>query len=327
MIKIPVLEPDIIDKEKHYVRMALDSGWIGAKGTFVDGFEEKFAKFIGVEHAITCSSGTTALQLALMSCGIRPEHEIHVPKNTFIATKNMALLSSTKVIEHGYDDTWNMSMRELQHSKPSVILGVHLYGNPLELGRWDSKRHLLIEDCAQALGSKYRGKRVGSFGKASTFSFHSAKMVTTGEGGMVCTDDDNVAKSVRYLKNHCMEKPYDHKGLGFNFRMTNLQAAIGLAQMERINELIEKKKEITKFYDKHLSDKFIRQKQTSGSDVVKYLNVYRHENAESIAQRLGEVGIETRPGFCSKDFISFPSSTKITESELKYVCDHANTLA
>jgi perosamine synthetase len=327
MIKIPVLAPDITDKEKQYVSMAMASGWVGSKGTFIDGLEEKFAKFIGVDHAITCSSGTTALQLALMAIGIRPEHEVHVPKNTFIATKNMALLSTTKVIEHEHDDTWNMPIKELKNAKPGVILGVHLYGNPLDLGKWDMKRHLLIEDCAQALGSKYRGKRLGSFGEVSTFSLHSAKMVTTGEGGMVCTDDANVASAVRQLKNHCMQRPYEHRGLGFNFRMTNIQAAMGLAQMERINELMEKKNEITKFYDKNLSDKFIRQKQTGGSEVVKYLNVYRHDNAANIALKLGDMGIETRPGFISNDFIGLPSSTTLTNSELKYVVDAANSLA
>lgn len=326
-MKIPLCEPDLGPREANYVRMAIDSGWVGGRGTFIDGFEEKFARFVGVDYAITCSSGTAALQLALMACGINPQTNVYTAQNTFIASKNMARLLTPRVSEFASDNTWNMPIKATSKLAPGVILGVHLYGNPLNLHHWDRKRHMLIEDCAQALGSRYYGKRLGSFGKASIFSFHSAKMLTTGEGGMVCTDDANVAKAVCALKNHCMERPYVHTGLGFNFRMTNIQAAMGLGQLERIDELMGRKREITRFYDSHLDKCFVRQKPTGGSDVVKWLNAYSHPRAAEIARKLADRGIETRPGFIGDDIIGLPSSTKLTDSELSYICEAANAAA
>lgn len=321
-IKIPFSEPNLGLLEKQYLNEALNSGWIGGSGNFISRFEEKFAKYIGVSHAITCSSGTSALMLSYHAIGVNANTKVIVPDNTFIATFNMARLFTTMVqTEAVHEDTWTLKLNDI---KDSVGVAVHLYGNPCDMGQVYKKKFPLIEDCAQSLGSKYRGKMTGSYGLASIFSFHSAKMLTTGEGGMVCTNNDEVAKRVRHLKNQSMIEPYKHTGMGYNFRMTNLQAALGLAQLERIDEFVAKKKHITKFYNENLDKKFIRQKDQRNSDVVHWANAYKIENAKAIRDKLSEAGIETRPGFLGEDVIVLPCSTKLTQIELEYIVEQAN---
>lgn len=322
---IPILSPDLGPLERKYLLEAFDSGWIGSKGHFIDKLEEKFAKYIGVRHAITCCNGTSALTLAYLACGMGGDSTVTLPTMTFAATFNMARLVTPKIqlVPPDYN-TWNMS---LDGHKTDFVVGVHLYGNPCDMGLIYRDKNIFIEDCAQALGSTFKGKKVGSFGLASIFSFHSAKTMTTGEGGMVCTDDDKVATRVRELKNHCMTKPYEHTGVGFNFRMTNLQAAIGLAQLERLPDLIKTKERITKFYDENLHENYLRQEVTRKSKAVKWLNTYRHSKVKEIAMALANEGIDTRPGFFAEDYIAFPSGTTLSQSQLEDVVRHANALA
>jgi perosamine synthetase len=327
MERIPFSEPNIGDLEKEYVKKALDSGWVGSKGDFIDKFEEKFAKYIGVDYAVTCSSGTTALQLAYLACGMQ-NRTVTVPKDTFIATKNMAVLLTPNVHEiDGDSDTWNIRLKGLT---TDYVVGVHLYGNPIDCGQLYRSPFKLIEDCAQSLGSRHRWKKCGAHGIASTFSFHSAKMITTGEGGMVCTNFKSIADMVRLLKNQAMIEPYKHRGLGFNYRMTNLQAAMGLAQLERIDEFIDKKREATKFYNENLSDKFIRQEDTPHSFVVHWANAYHLTTGvacEKVKTNLLQSGIETRPGFIGDNTIVLPCSTKLTKENLEYVVREADKQA
>lgn len=319
---IPLSSPDLGGKEREYLLQAYDSGWVGGKGSFIDRFESAFAKYIGVKHAITCSNGTSALLLAYLACGMKHDSQVITPVNTFAATYNMAMVLSQNVKRiQGDSETWNLNVQPVD---TDFFVGVHLYGNPIDMGLLYRCEFTLIEDCAQALGSTFKGKKCGSYGLVSTFSFHSAKTLTTGEGGMVCTNDDSIAKKVRHLKNHCMVKPYEHDNIGWNFRMTNLQAALGLAQLERIDELIAKKQAITKRYDEGLDRRFIRQKPTRHSKIVKWMNAYQSSDSFIQREKLSNKGIETRPGFNRDDIICLPSGTTLTQSEQDYVIKHAN---
>lgn len=324
-MRIPFSEPDLGSKEREYLLRAYDSGWIGGKGDFIDKFEEKFARYIGVDYAITCASGTSALLLAYHACGINAQTKVVVPDTTFIATSNMLRMFTNSIDHMPVDkDTWTLPIREV---KNAFAVGVHLYGNPCDMGDVYKNKTPLIEDCAQALGSKFKGKMVGSYGLASIFSFHSAKGLTTGEGGMVCTSNKIVSERVRHLKNHCMTEPYKHDALGYNARMTNLQAAIGLAQLEQVDELCAKKQAITKYYDENLSKSYTRQKEQRNSKPVKWANAYKHSEAPKIISKMKDAGIECRPGFLGEDTIVLPCSTKLTTEDLSYVVSKANIYA
>lgn len=321
-MKIAFAEPDLGKKESEYLAQAMASGWISGSGEFLDKFEEKFARYIGVDHAITCSSGTAALMLAYHALGVNGESKVIVPDETFIATYNMARVFTQQVEPQAVDrDTWTLPLKEI---KGAYGVGVHLYGNPCDMGDIYKHKFPFIEDCAQSLGSKFKGKMCGSYGLASIFSFHGSKMLTTGEGGMVCTDNDEMAKRVRHLKSQAMTTPYHHTGMGYNFRMTNLQAAIGLAQLERIDEMTERKMEMTKFYNEHLSKEFVRQKDQRNSRVVHWANAYRHPRAPKVREVLKDMGIETRPGFLGDNTLVLPCSTVLKDYQLAYIVDEAN---
>lgn len=323
---IPYSEPNLTKLEADYVADAIASGWVGGTGSYIERFEDKFARYIGVEHAVTCSSGTAALQLAYIACGMG-NALVGVPQNTFIATKSMAKLLTPHVSEMVADQaTWNVDLGNARGLHP-ITVAVHLYGNPCDMGQVYRWKGTLIEDCAQALGSEWRWKRCGSFGRASIFSFHSAKTITTGEGGMVCTNEASIAQTVRALKNQSMVEPYVHRGIGFNYRLTNLQAAMGLAQLERIDELVAAKRAITRFYDENLAPDFVRQKKVRWANPCKWANTYRHAQASHIRRELRLAAIETRPGFIGDDLISFPCSTKLTRAELERIVEKANAAA
>lgn len=324
-MNIPFCEPEIGRLESEYVNKALESGWVGGKGDYIDRFEEAFAKYIGVDYAITCSSGTAALALAYHASGMSEKAHVITPDTTFIATYNMARTFTNNVEPRSVDkDTWTLPLGDL---KDCYGVGVHLYGNPCDMGQVYKGKFILIEDCAQSLGSKYRGKMTGSYGLASCFSFHSAKMITTGEGGMVCTNNATIMQRVRHLKNQSMLEPYKHTGLGYNFRMTNIQAAMGLAQLERIDEMIDKKRQMTKFYNENLDKSFIRQKDQRNSDVVRWANAFRHPRANEIREKLKEANIDTRPGFLTDDILVLPCSTKLSKYDMEFIVKEVNSHA
>jgi perosamine synthetase len=321
--KIPFSAPNIGQLEKEYANKAIDSTWISGQGEFIDKFEAKFAKYIGVKYAVACSSGTTALHLAYLCCGMRNVSKVAISKDTFIATKNMAALMTKEVtLLDGESDTWTIKCPDT--TDQDFIVGVHLYGNPCDMGQAYRAKYIFIEDCAQSLGSTYRGRKCGRYGLASIFSFHSSKLITTGEGGMICTDDENVAKQARFARNQSMIKPYQHPYIGFNYRMTNIQAAIGLAQLERIDELIKAKKRMSEYYDEMLDESFVRQIPTKHSNIVPWAKAYKHDQASNIRVKLEEVGIETRPGFVDDKTIVFPCSTNLTKEDIEYVVRQAN---
>ena len=262
MNSIPISKPSISQKEIEYVTDAVKSGWVSSLGKYIDIFEKNFADYCGTKYAVTTSNGTAALHLALVSFGIGPGDEVIIPDLTFIATANAVKYSGAKVITVDvHKDTLCINEDEVKKAitkNTKAIIPVHLYGHPaamIELNEIARNHNLIvIEDAAEAHGAEINGIKVGGIGHAGTFSFYGNKVLTTGEGGMVTTNDKNIYDRLKYLRDHAMDsdKRYWHKEVGFNYRMTNLQAAMGVAQLERINEILDKKKKIFQWYEQQL---------------------------------------------------------------------------
>lgn len=263
MKMIPLSFPTLGEKETSYVMDCLQSTWISSAGKYLDKFEAAFAAVAGTKHAISCSNGTAALHLALLALGVKPDDEVIVPTLTFAACSNSIIYCGAKPILVDVDPgIWSLDaslVESLITPKTRGILAVHLRGHPadMEAIMAIARRHglFVIEDAAQAHGAKVRGKPVGSIGDVGTFSFFGNKMITTGEGGMITTNDDAVAESIRLLKNQGMtkEKRYWHPVVGYNYRMTNVQAAIGLAQVERLPEIRLRHRQVAAWYQEELT--------------------------------------------------------------------------
>ena len=258
--KIPVANPDIGKDEEDAVLEVVRSGWISSQSPYVRRFEKEFAGWLGVKHAIAVSNGTAALHLALLALGIGQDDEVIVPDLTFASPANMVILSGARpVFADVTRDYWCINPEEIKRKlteKTKAIIVVHLYGHPadideiLEIVR--ENNIYVIEDAAEAHGAEYKGRKVGTLGDISTFSFYANKTITTGEGGMVVTNDDEIAEKIKIMRDHGMRPRYWHITLGFNYRMTALQAAVGLAQLKKINNLLEKKRIIAETYNKIL---------------------------------------------------------------------------
>jgi perosamine synthetase len=255
---IPVAAPDLSGNEKAYVLDCLDSTWISSSGKYLDRFEAGFAEFCGVRHAVACSNGTTALHLALVALGVGPGDEVIVPTLTFVATANTVMYCGAQpVFVDAEPDTWTIDPAAIEAKitpRTKGIIVVHLFGHPADMDPINAlaRRHglFVLEDAAQAHGAEYRGRRAGSLGDIATFSFFGNKIVTTGEGGMVVTDDDAIAGRMRLLRTHGMDpnRRYWHPVIGYNYRMTNLTAAIGLAQLERVDWQLDRRRELASWY-------------------------------------------------------------------------------
>lgn len=255
---LPVTEPDLSGNEKRYVNDALDEGWISSGGRFIERFEQDFAEYCGVSHAISCCNGTAALHLIMLGLGIGPGDEVLVPSFTYVASANaVSYTGATPVLVESSLEYWNIDVNCLQEAitpRTRAILAVHLYGRPCDMGSLilfaESRGLVVIEDAAEAHGARIGNQRVGSFGIAASFSFYGNKIITTGEGGMVTTNDDELAQRIRLLRGQAMDpkQRYWFSEIGFNYRMTNVVAAIGCAQLERINCLIERRREIAHSY-------------------------------------------------------------------------------
>jgi len=260
--KIPVAEPELGEEELKNVLEAVKSGWISSKGSFVHEFERKFAEYIGVKYAIAVMNGTVALHLALVALGIGRGDEVLIPDLTFISPASMtALTGATPVFVDVHPKYWCMDPENVERKitpKTKAMIVVHLYGHPADVGPLlkIAKEHniYVIEDCAEAHGAEYKGQKVGSFGTISCFSFYANKIVTTGEGGICLTNNEEFADKIRLLHDHGMrpERRYWHETLGFNYRMTNLQAAVGVAQLKKIDEFIRRKRKIADIYNESL---------------------------------------------------------------------------
>ena len=261
--KVSLAEPQLMGNEYKYLNEALLSTWISSSGKFITRFESSFASFCGTGYGVATSNGTTALHLALLALGIGVGDEVIVPNMTFAATINAVLYTgATPVIVDIERDGWCIDPDEIEKhltSKTKAIIPVHIYGQPCDMGRICNiaKKYNLyiVEDCAEAHGAMYDGKRVGSFGDIACFSFFGNKVITTGEGGMCLTNSPELDKKMRLFRDHGMskERRYYHEVIGYNYRMTNMQAAVGLAQVERIEEILAWRMELENTYRAHLS--------------------------------------------------------------------------
>jgi perosamine synthetase len=245
---IPVCEPTLNGNEAEYVLDCIESNWISSAGKYIPRFEEAFAEACGTRYGVACVNGTVALHLALVTLGIGPGDEVILPTFTMIATINaVTYTGATPVLVDSEPVTWNMDLNQVADkitSRTRVVMPVHTYGHPVDMDPLleMAERHGLyvIEDAAEAHGAEYKGRRAGSLGHAGCFSFYANKVITTGEGGMITTDDPDIARLASNLRDHAFseERHFWHKYLGFNYRMTNLQAAVGLAQAEQMESFV-----------------------------------------------------------------------------------------
>jgi len=360
MNKIPNSMPYLKGKELEYVTEALNSGWISSQGAFVTKFEEEFARWNGSKFASSVSNGTVALHLALEALGIGEGDEVIVPALTFIATANVVVYTGATPIFADVDiNTWNIDPKSVEEkitNRTKAIIPVHLYGNPAnmsEIMALSEKYGLyVIEDAAEAHGSTFKGKKVGSIGHIGCFSFFGNKIISTGEGGMVVTDDPEIFEKLNLLKNHGMPKnrKYWHPVIGFNYRMTNLQAAVGCAQLENADTFIKQRKRIEDKYNDLLSQEknIVLQKTYPEAAKVNWLySILVNTDSElvrnDLLSYLDSNEIEVRPTFnlinnmpCYSDYssqilknsakisqtgLSLPVFYEITNEQIEYICN------
>jgi perosamine synthetase len=260
---IPVFAPWLSENVRRYVLDCVDSGWISSLGHYVSRFEAEFAQFCEARHGIATSNGTTALHLALATVGIGPGDEVLVPDLTFVATANVVRYTgATPVLVDADPRTWTLDPDDCRRkltARTRAIIPVHIYGHPADLDPLlalaAAHRLTVIEDAAEAHGARYKGRRVGALGQIGAFSFYGNKIITTGEGGMVVTNDAELAERARFLRDHAMDtgRRYYHPEIGFNYRMTNIQAAIGCAQLEQAEAILARRKTLATTYASELA--------------------------------------------------------------------------
>ncbi len=358
---IPVAAPAIVGKEKEYVLDCLESTWISSGGKYLDRFEATFARFCNVKHAIACCNGTAALHLALLALGVEPGDEVIVPSLTFVSTANTVTYCGAKpVFVDSEPETWNINPDLVEKKitpRTKAIIVVHLYGHPVDMDPIIelARKHglFLVEDAAEAHGAEYKGRRVGSLGSIATFSFYGNKIITTGEGGMVVTNDDSLARKVNQLKGQGMDpnRRYWFPMVGYNYRMTNVAAAIGLAQLERVDWHIARRREIAAMYFQCLKavSGITLQPEKPWAHNVYWMNSIVLDERLSLSRdrvkgELSEAGIETRPFFypmhtlpmykilaegqsfpvadrLAAQGLNLPSSAALSEEDVVFVCD------
>jgi len=310
---IPVAEPDLGGNELAYVTDCIRSGWVSSRGAYVVRFERAIAEWCGVRHAVAASSGTSALHLALVSLGIGPGDEVIVPALSYVASANAVTYAGARPVFVDVDpNTWNLDLASVEARisvRTRAIMPVHLYGYPVDMERLLAiarKAGLwVIEDACEALGSECGGRRVGGLGDVGCLSFYGNKPVTTGEGGMLLTDSHAVASTARELRNQAMTGAgYWHTRLGFSYRLTNLQAAVGLAQMERVETFAQARRRIASQYDNLLSGtaglRLHREPPWSRSVPWLYSLLVTDEfvlNRDQLMAHLAAWGIESKPFF------------------------------
>ena len=361
-IRIPWAKPTITERERRYVAEALDSTWISG-GPFVERLERDFIGYHGSPHGLTASNGTTALHMALLALGVGPGDEVVVPGFTFVAPGNMVVACGATPVFADIDrDTWCVDPRAVERClspKTKAILCVHVYGNVCDmdaLGTLAARHELpLVEDVAEAAFSRYRGRLAGTFGELGCFSFQATKTITTGEGGFVLTRVPELYAKMRVLRDHGMrkDKRYWHDTIGFNFRLTNLQAALGVAQLEDLEAIIERRRLLYRRYRERLGDARGIKLQAFRPEVdpvvwaiALELDPTVYPDRDQVMQALSAAGIETRPGFypfsvmppyhsqslpvaeqVAARIISVPSFPSLTEEEISFVCNQLLHLA
>lgn len=312
---IPVNEPLLNGNEKKYLCECIDTGWISSEGPFVIEFEERFCTTVGRKYGIAVSNGTAALEIAVQALGIGEGDEVIMPTFTIIScAMAVTKVGAIPVLIDSDLDTWNMKADEIETKitpRTKAIMVVHTYGLPVDMDKIlaiAQKYNLkIIEDAAEMHGQSYRGKTCGSFGNISIFSFYPNKHITTGEGGMIVVDDKMLAERCRYLRNLCFRKDarYVHDEISSNYRFTNLQAAVGLAQLERLDEFVNRKREMGKFYTENLSDLkglILPKERTSYADNIYWVygilfNDDIKINNRDMQKMLAEEGIGSRTFF------------------------------
>jgi perosamine synthetase len=313
---IPISKPYIGAREKELVLDALNSGWVSSIGKYIDEFETNFARYCGTEYALAVSNGTTGLHLALAALGLQPGDEVIIPDLTFVATANaVAYTGATPVLADIDADTLCMdpaSVKSLISARTKAIIPVHLYGHPadmdalVEIG--DAHGLDIIEDAAEAHGAEYRGRRAGGLGKCGVFSFYGNKVITTGEGGMLTTNDREFYQRARRLRDQAMspQRRYFHEERGFNYRITNLQAALGVAQLERIDDFLDRRAEIMNWYDREIAttDQIRLNRVTNWAKSAFWMiclevDWFDETRRDAFMQALKARGIDSRPYFCT----------------------------
>jgi perosamine synthetase len=308
---IPVYKPTIGDTEKRYVNEALDSTWISSKGAFIDRFEREFAQIVDAKHAVSACNGTVSLHLALEVAGVGPGDEVIVPTLTYVASVNaIAYTGATPVFVDSEPEYGNLDPALLEAAiteRTKAIEVVHLYGHPADMDPIleIAARHGLavIEDAAEAHGAEYKGRRVGAIGEVGSFSFFGNKVVTTGEGGVLVTNDPELAEKARHLRGQGVSptRTYWHDVLGYNYRMTNICAALGCAQLERFDEVVATKRELGGWYREELADvegvRVLGEAEWAKSVFWMDSIVVEPELRDPLMEHLKGAGIETRPFF------------------------------
>ena len=323
MIKIPIYQPFIGKEEETNLIECIRSTWISSKGDFINSFEEKVKTFVDTKYASAVANGTVALHLALLAAGVKQGDEVITTNFTYVASTNAILMVGAKpVFVELNPENWNIDVTKIEdriNSKTKAILITNIYGLPCDFDvlKKICMRHSipLIEDAAESFGATYKGKQSGSLGDISTFSFFGNKTITTGEGGMVLTNSRKYYNLVEQLKNqgNSPDKKYYHDILGYNYRMTNMQASIGCAQMSKLNDILSLKKNVDDFYRSSLRDKVEFQKidkDVVPSYWISSILLKNQSERKQVEKALTEKGIETRPLFYPIDELPFYKKNK-----------------
>ncbi len=360
MYKITMANPVLNGNEKKYLDECVDTGWVSANGRFVKEFEEKFAEFCGTKYAISCCNGTMSLHLCLLGLGIGPGDEVIMPTLTYVATANCVAYCGAKPVFVDSDpETFNIDVNKIEekitrHTK--AIMPVHLYGLSCDMEKINAlaeKYNLyVIEDAAEAHGALFHRKHVGNMSDVASFSFFGNKIITSGEGGMVVTNNEELYKKMKLLKGQGVDpnKRYWHIVMGYNYRMTNLQAAIGLAQLENVDWHLSQRLRVANAYKKYLSGHeitFRMQAEPEGYHHVYWMNnvILSDEvklDRDEVMRRMEEKGVEMRPVFYPMHImppyldntvsfpvaeklgargISLPTHAQLSDSDIKFICD------
>lgn len=311
MFRIPVYAPSLAGNERRNVIECIDSTWISSKGKFIPEFEGRFAEYVGARHAIAVTNGTIALHLALVALGIGPGDEVILPTLTYVASANaISYTGATPVFVDSVASTWQMDPADVRRKitpRTRAIMPVHLYGHPCDMRELVSiaKEHglFVVEDCAEAIGSRIGDQHVGTFGDIGIFSFFGNKTITTGEGGMVVTNDETLSTRLSRFKGQGLaaHREYWHDIIGYNYRMTNICAAIGVAQMERIDDLVSRKSEIAEKYRSIFHGSPIIFHEKNENVIHSYwmcsILIPDAKDRDPLRRHLADAGIETRPVF------------------------------
>lgn len=349
--------PNVGRLEKRYINKAIDVGYVSTAGPFVPEFEEKFSEYLSVKHSVSTQSGTAAIHMALYELGIKRGDEVILPALTFIATVTpISYVGATPVFADVNIKTWNIEPKEIERKitkRTKVILPVHFYGNPCNMDEIkriaDDYGLYIIEDATESLGAKYKKKFTGTFGDLGCFSFNGNKVVTTGGGGMIVGNSARRMRHLKYLANQAQDKvgEYYHSEVGFNYRMTNIEAALGLAQLEKLNEFLERKRTFNAIYREELKNiRNIRfQEGYDGSESSYWMSCIMVTGGAKISvlqEKLRKKGIVTRRVFMPlielppykrynkyaypnsygiyEKGLCLPSSTLNTEEGIYHVC-------